>query len=424
MDFPRGIKKYISTLFGKLAVNGYEYRKVNGEEVDEESAGRNVIKNTVPRKPSSNRGKLLFLDSGQTPSESPIKSRKSKEDASELIKKTEKKGFEEDVCSAEKGTLHGNGQRDIEGTIMGFLLATLSGFLSACTGLFVKLARSLSYVEMFFATRLGIFVYILPIMIYFTFAFCPTTWKDFGLIVCRALLGSFAAIAFYFSVVHIPLGDATAILFTNPVWAAVLAYFLLNESWRAFDCIAVLLSLAGMILIVRPTFLFPRGDSDNPSASFKWQPHILSLAASVAMAIALVCVRKMDKCGPFTVCYFYGFLGVLVSLVYAAVMRDVKLPDCGTRDKYFAVLAGITECFAQVTVIYALTIEKTAIVALGRASDIGFAFLLENIFISSSVNGYGVTGIALIVLCNVVIFLNKMYGEKLTVWYHKNLKVF
>jgi drug/metabolite transporter (DMT)-like permease len=85
----------------------------------------------------------------------------------------------------------------------------------------------------------------------------------------RGLIGAAAMDCYYAALQRLPLADAVSLLFLNPVLTAVLAWLLLKETltWKAFS--GSLISLAGMLFVVRPPFLFSGendiGGAQNPS---------------------------------------------------------------------------------------------------------------------------------------------------------------
>ncbi|KAL4523914.1 hypothetical protein Ndes2526B_g08142 [Nannochloris sp. 'desiccata'] len=77
----------------------------------------------------------------------------------------------------------------------------------------------------------------------------------------RGLIGAAAMDCYYATIQRLPLADAVSLLFLNPVLTAVLAWLLLKETltWKAFS--GSLVSLAGMLFVVRPPFLFSSDDN-------------------------------------------------------------------------------------------------------------------------------------------------------------------
>lgn len=107
------------------------------------------------------------------------------------------------------------------------------------------------------------------------------------LLFVRGLLGFAALSCFYYALTRLPLAEATVIQYTNPVFVAVLAALLLGEKLRAREAASVLVSLAGVVLVTRPGFLFGQGAAPlDPGAT------TVAVAGAVFSAFAYVAVRK------------------------------------------------------------------------------------------------------------------------------------
>ena len=83
-----------------------------------------------------------------------------------------------------------------------------------------------------------------------------------GLLLLRGLLGLGALLCFFYSVVHLPLADATVLQYTNPIFAALIAAGVLGERMRPFEGACVAASLTGVLLVARPTVIFGAGPAE------------------------------------------------------------------------------------------------------------------------------------------------------------------
>ncbi|KAE8223126.1 hypothetical protein CF319_g3790 [Tilletia indica] len=79
------------------------------------------------------------------------------------------------------------------------------------------------------------------------------------LLVFRGFSGFFGLFGLYFSLQYLSLADATVITFLSPLATALLAAPLLKEPLHSRQLVAGLVSVAGVVLIARPHFLFGRG---------------------------------------------------------------------------------------------------------------------------------------------------------------------
>ncbi|TMV09767.1 DMT family transporter [Ruegeria sediminis] len=108
------------------------------------------------------------------------------------------------------------------------------------------------------------------------------------------------------SVAHIPMADATAISFLNPVFAMVLAIPLLGERigpWRWF---AAAVALTGALVLLRPT-----PASFQPAA-------LLALAAAVVIGMELIFIKKLSgREAPIQILLVNNAMGLTIASIAA-----------------------------------------------------------------------------------------------------------
>ncbi|TWA84487.1 S-adenosylmethionine uptake transporter [Azospirillum brasilense] len=73
-----------------------------------------------------------------------------------------------------------------------------------------------------------------------------------GLYASRSATSLVAMLCWFYSVTHMPLPDATALSFTIPLFVTAGAALFLNETVRARRWAAVLVGLAGVMIVIRP----------------------------------------------------------------------------------------------------------------------------------------------------------------------------
>jgi drug/metabolite transporter (DMT)-like permease len=115
------------------------------------------------------------------------------------------------------------------------------------------------------------------------------------------------------SVVYIPLADATAIAFLNPVFAMVLAIPLLSERVGPWRWSAAGIAMLGAVILLRPT-----PASFHPAA-------LLALGAAMVMGLELIFIKKLaGRESPLQVLWFNNALGMLIAS--AAVLPVWQMP--------------------------------------------------------------------------------------------------
>jgi drug/metabolite transporter (DMT)-like permease len=110
-----------------------------------------------------------------------------------------------------------------------------------------------------------------------------------------------ATATFFLSLRVMPLADATAIVFTSPIWTLILSFLFLRERPRPAVLVAILLASIGMMLILRPNV-----------AEFGWEA-VLPLIAAVAMACLFILNRQVGGLAP----------GIVMQLIVAVMALPI-----------------------------------------------------------------------------------------------------
>ena len=153
--------------------------------------------------------------------------------------------------------------------ILGVIFAMLSCIFFAFSSLLVKLLQEIPPQEVVFFRSLVQVIFVLPPLIYSEVPVFGDT-KHLPFLCVRGMAGTLALCCQFYAFQHMPLADATVIVFSSPIFTGVLAHFLLGEAWGLFDALATLLCFTGVVLIARPTFVFAR-PSEQASEQTDWE---------------------------------------------------------------------------------------------------------------------------------------------------------
>jgi drug/metabolite transporter (DMT)-like permease len=211
--------------------------------------------------------------------------------------------------------------------------------------------------------------------------------KNKKLLIVRGVFGFTALSLFYFSLVHLPLADASVVQYTSPVFTAVLAALLLRERSGRLEVLVLLACLAGVVLITRPSFLF--------GIDARLDPRVVALALTGAFcsACAYVTIRKLTDEHPLVIVFYLPIVTVVgtIPLIGPTAVWPTAFE--------WLVLAGvgITTQIAQVYMTRGLQLEPA-----GRATAVGylqivFAGVWGALFFAEYPDAWSLTGAALIV---------------------------
>ncbi|WP_170443477.1 DMT family transporter [Ruegeria arenilitoris] len=145
-----------------------------------------------------------------------------------------------------------------------------------------------------------------------------------GLHVGRTSFGWTGITLMFASVAYIPIADATAISFLNPVFAMVLAIPLLKETVGPWRWLAAAVALTGAIILLRPT-----PDSFQPAA-------LLALAAAAVIGMELIFIKKLSgRESPIQILLINNAMGLTIASIAVATVWQPPSPA------QWAALAGI-----------------------------------------------------------------------------------
>ncbi len=227
----------------------------------------------------------------------------------------------------------------------------------------------------------------------------PLSRPHWRLHIGRTLFGWGGVTLMFASVAFIPMSDATAISFLNPVFAMVLAIPLLRERVGPWRWSAAGIALIGALILLRPT-----PDSFQPAA-------FLALGAAVIMGLELIIIKKLSgRESPFQILLVNNALGLGIATL--AVLPVWQMP---TLHQWMALVGiGLLMACAQACFVNAMARADASFVAPFSYATLIFAALYDFV-------GFDVIPDA-ISLSGAVIILS---GALLLAWregYNKSLK--
>ncbi|SDQ78877.1 DMT family transporter [Pseudovibrio sp. Tun.PSC04-5.I4] len=189
---------------------------------------------------------------------------------------------------------------------------TLHGVLFMMAGLLILSSTDgvVKYLSDFFSPlTVSFFRFAVQLVIILALApFYKRTWRSLLqettiMLFVRGLLLAVGSIFIVFALKYLPLTDATAIFFIQPVFLVIFSAMFLKEQVGMKRWLAVFLGFAGVLIIIRPgTGVF------QPAA-------LLPLAAAISFACYLMLTRKLSgQASQLAIQFATGFAGTLLIL--------------------------------------------------------------------------------------------------------------
>ena len=194
----------------------------------------------------------------------------------------------------------------LSGNTRGILWLSGGAILFALTDAVVKtLGRTFHPFELaLFRYAIG-FVMLAPVFMHMGWARIRT--QHIGLHLTRLVIACTAQVGLFVAVIHLKLADATAIMFSKPLFTTIVAVILLSEIVRARRWAATMIGFAGVIIMIRPG-----AATMDPVA-------LIAVGAALTLAIANVIIRIMSKTEPPNRILFYYHIGGIFIFIGPAI---------------------------------------------------------------------------------------------------------
>ena len=186
---------------------------------------------------------------------------------------------------------------------MANMLASAST-ISCINGFVVHLSHSMHVFEIAFLRQ--VFGFIFMSAMFLRGGFRPLITRRFGLHVIRSVLNVIAMLAFFYGLTLEPLAKVVSLSLTAPLFATLGAVILLREKMTRHRWIALLVGLAGALIILRPGF-----QAISLGA-------LMVLLSNAVWSVALVVIKVLSRTdSSVTIALYATVLQIPVALIFA-----------------------------------------------------------------------------------------------------------
>ena len=206
----------------------------------------------------------------------------------------------------------------------------------------------------------------------------------------------------------LPLSEAVVIQMTSPVFTAILAVFILKETYSATLALTTLFSFLGVILISKPELIF----GDNADAGRypnKTLGIVISLFASFVAAGTQIMVKIL---GAVSNAYTISlYLGVIMSVWGAVFELFIGINAIFFVDILWGLLLGFLRFIMHVTLNKSYALEDASKVSLIMYSQVPLAYMIDVFIVGVELDRYSVIGSVSVFSC-VFVLLYRNYQAK------------
>ncbi|MEQ8639141.1 MAG: DMT family transporter [Alphaproteobacteria bacterium] len=227
----------------------------------------------------------------------------------------------------------------------------------------------------------------------FGFAFTlPWVWRSLPqavridrpslrLYLCRAAIGVVGGLAWFFAIATVPIAQAAALGFTAPLFATVLAPFVLKEVVGPRRRMAVIVGFVGALIIVRPGL-----SAFDPLA-------LLVVLSAATFAVEMMIIKKLSARQPADAIVLW--MGITMTPLFLVPALFVwTWPDAWTWA--MAIAMGFVGTAAHQVFTRGFALADASYVALFDYAKLPFVALIGWVFYAESVDSLTWVGAAII----------------------------
>lgn len=233
----------------------------------------------------------------------------------------------------------------------------------------------------------------------------------------RGVMGFCGVFGLYYALMYLTLSDSTVISFLNPTIVGFMAWIILGEVFTKLEMYGGLISLVGVVIIARPSFLIGASSDhvDKKTGVTGAQRSTAVLSAFlgvVSAAIAMISIRKVGhNAHPLVSVSIFALSCIIVSLVGMLAIPDIGFLIPNNLEQWGLLIAlGIAGFLTQFLSTAAIQREKAAVVAGLGYLGILWAMLWERVFFNNLPDVWSFVGGSIILGSAGYVAFNKIYG--------------
>ena len=264
------------------------------------------------------------------------------------------------------------------------------------------------------------------------------SWKMFAKLSLMGMPKVISLLFFYRALRVLPLGDATVIFFTMPVFTLFIGIVFLKEACSVFNIVFGLLSFLGVAIIADPQLFFPEidildgqntavlvnnsminGTSVSNVTSIEEvqlysQPTAVGFAVlgALLLSVYFVALKYYANEVDFKVGLFYPYMcGLWLPPIVQAAERHPFLWNQITYEYWLImVAAGVSYFIAMYLMACALCMAGAGPAALVRNAEVVFALIFEVVIEKQIPMTFSIVGVVLILWCTSMIVFNRIFS--------------
>ncbi len=210
----------------------------------------------------------------------------------------------------------------------------------------------------------------------------------------RAFAGLASLTLYFWALKTTPVGTATSLRYMSPIFAAILAVFILKEKIKPIQWLLFILAFIGVIII--------KGFSIDVSLVGM----IAILCSSLLVGLVFVLIRKIGTSEHYLVIIFYF---MFVAFCISGLISIFHWEKPAGIEWFYLICTGIAGFIGQMTMTQALQMEETSAIVPFKYSEIIFTLFAGWILFGEQQTILSLIGISCIL---IAVILNTLVKQK------------
>lgn len=226
---------------------------------------------------------------------------------------------------------------------------------------------------------------IVPVLVIPKFRRASMTFQRADLLFYRGFFGGIAVLLFFTAIEHIPVGVATLLNYTTPLFSGVAAAVFIGERLRLRVMAPLIIAFAGVFLVVKSHI--------TPDEMFGFGPwEAMGLLSAFCSALAVTAIRAARRTeGSWSIYASFTLFGLLATLPFSA--WSWKAP---TAHEWFSLIGvGVFAMAAQLAMTHAFKWIETVVAGIVSQLAVIVAMILGALWLHETITPVRLVGSAL-----------------------------
>lgn len=282
-----------------------------------------------------------------------------------------------------------------------FIYTLVSCICFTLTSLFVKFSLTIPPYQSIYSRALVVIALNTIIIFSAKYEIYTKNKKTNDMLLSRGLLGGISLSLFYHALYLVPLSYFAVLQRLSPLWIGLIGAVYFNEPFKVIHLITTILCFIGVILIVKPSYIFPREENSEKQYSDIFLGVVLLLINNIVVAITFLTIRQLKNRTNVVIVVFYSNLINLMTAGLGQFFENSKVLT--NYEIFMIVFSSLFSFIGQLCRSRALFLEKAFIISILVYLQLVFGYLSDYFILDSRIDLLGNLGILIIMVATMIL---------------------